>query len=63
MSILSYVDSKLDYGKNYTYQLTYFNDAGFCNVTNSHNTIQNFPKLIDKPQCILKTSNEISILF
>ena len=54
---------KLDYGKNYTYQLFYFNDVGSVNITNWHYSIQNFPKLIDKPQCTTKTSKEMSLSF
>ena len=63
LSILTFTDMKLDYGKNYTYQLFYFNDVGSVNITNWHYSIQNFPKLIDKPQCTAKTSKEMSLSF
>lgn len=63
LSISTFTDMKLDYGKNYTYQLFYFNDVGSVNVTTWHCTIQNFPKLVDKPQCATKTSKEISLSF
>lgn len=50
-----FTDLKLNYGTNYAYELTFFNDGGPGSVISWHYTVESLPKVVDRPICALKT--------
>ncbi len=61
ISMLSFIDKGLKYGQNYTYELTYYNDAGSSSVKNWHMTEENLPYSINNIKCLTRTSTDIDI--
>ena len=61
MSVLSYKDSGLLYGQNYTYELVYYNDVGLVSVKSWHFTQEYLPQGIEKIECMKKSSTEIEV--
>jgi hypothetical protein len=63
MSIFEYVDVGLAYGKNYTYELAYFNQVGHVTLKSWHYTGEHLPVSMRDPECMHRTSNEFTVLW
>lgn len=51
LEIVEFVDVRVNYGTYHRYRLTFYNEAGPGGVTSTHYTMENFPKVIEKPVC------------
>ena len=59
----AYFDTQLEYGKNYSYELSYFNDASFVSSTKWHVTMENMPQLMLEPKCGSKRLTELVLVW
>jgi hypothetical protein len=58
-----YLDTQLSYGHNYSYELTFFNDASFLSAQNWHATMENVPQLMPDPKCGTKRLTEMTVVW
>ncbi len=58
-----YSDTQLSYGRNYSYELTYFNDASFLSTHTWHRTMENVPQLMPDPKCGTKRLTEMAVVW
>jgi len=59
MDILVFTDKRLNYGTNYTYEITFYNFGGPGSIVNWHYTVESLPRLIEKPVCGLRTERHL----
>ena len=56
---LEFIDVRVNYGTFHTYRLTFYNEAGPSGITSTHYTMENYPKVIEKPVCAFVRESSI----
>jgi hypothetical protein len=63
LGLYFYFDTQLRYGHNYSYELTFFNDASFVTASAWHMTMENVPQLMPEPRCGTKRLTEMAVVW
>ncbi len=61
MDIRVFTDRRLNYGTNYTYELTFYNGGGPGSVVDWHCTVESLPRVVEKPVCGLRTERHLFV--
>lgn len=59
ISARHFVDAKLNFGSNYTYKMSFYNEAGPGSIVTHYYTSESLPKVVEKPRCVFQAETHL----